>query len=379
MKLLREYIRELLLIEADEAETDERGYIIGADGKKYNPKGRNQWELPYQFENRTESADGLMGQITYFPDEDGTYNIKSPSSMPAKWDGVEGYVYHHAHGVPGFAHAVKYGGTVPGVEGVHTGQSAKKYSDAAAYDGAIVVVHPELFNRPDLYTWFTRPEWKDLYSAAVEKLSALGGGPGLIRKLQAFAIEARDPDSEWAKKLIDSGAVTSETLDKTVEAFIDNGNEFVGQAKAARKGAEMQGISYELFKYLGGYLERSHYSVAKGYTNETVLIEFLDLFKEYESAPKPSVEEESDAIAAGKELALKLGKGMFIVEFAKDFAKMWRKLNISSREEIKEFMRYARGNRDDGYPDLDDLLSNTSDGYTVPDEAYAALARLYYD
>lgn len=370
MRILREYIRELL---KESGEVDNRGYIIGSDGKKYNPKGRNQWEMPHHFEKRSM---GLKGQIRYFPDEDGTYNIKPPSPMPAEWNGFEGYVYHDAHGALGFAHAVKHGGTVPGVEGVHAGQSAKKHSDFD--DGSIVVVHPELWNSPNLYTWFTRPEWKELYKKALEKIKTYGGGASFIRKLQAFAIEARDPDSEWAKKLIDSGAVTSETLDKTVEAFIDNGNEFVGQAKAARKGAEMQGISYELFKYLGAYLERSHYSVAKGYADSPVLLEFLDLFKEYESAPKPSVEEESDAIAAGKELALKLGKGMFIVEFAKAFAKVWRALKISSREEIQEFMRYARGNREDGYPDLDDLLSNTSDGYAVPDEAYAALARMYY-
>lgn len=378
MKLLREYIRELLLRESDEAETDERGYIIGADGKKYNPKGRNQWELPYQFKKSSFSSSniGLRGQIRYFPDEDGTYNIKPPSPIPAKWDGFEGYVYHDAFGSLGSEGAVKYGGTVPGVEGLHAGQSAKEHSERD--DGSIVVVHPELWNNPTRYTWFTRPEGQALYAAAVEKLSALGEGPGLIRKLQAFAIEARDPDSEWAKKLIDSGALTPNTLDKTMELFIDNGNWFAKQAKSARKGAEMQGISFELFRWLGAYLENEYSSTSSGDSDQPVLLEFLDLFDEYEKAPKPSVEEESDAIAVGKDLAIKLGNGMHVVEFAKAFAKMWRKLRISSREEIKEFMRYARGNRDDGYPDLDDLLSNT-DGYTVPDEAYAALARLYYD
>ena len=371
MNLLREYIRELL---KESGEVDNRGYIIGADGKKYNPNGRNQWELPYQFKksNFGGFSSGLKGQIRYFPDEDGTYNIKPPSPMPAEYAGVEGYVYHAAHGTLGFENAVKHGGTVPGVEGVHAGQSAKKHSDSD--DGSIVVVHPELWNSPDLYTWFTRSEWKEIYKNALEKIKTYGGGASFIRKLQAFAVEARDPNSEWAKRLRDSGAVTSETLDKIVTPFIDNGNEFVKQAKAARKGAEMQGVSYELFKYLGAYLEQSHYSVARGYTDRPVLLEFLDLFEEYESAPKPPVEEESDAIAAGKELALKLGKGMFIVEFAKAFAKVWRDLKTSSREEIQEFVRYARGNREDGYPSVDDLLEYTD----VPDEAYAALARMYY-
>ena len=78
-------------------------------------------------------------------------------------------------------------------------------------------------------------------------------------------------------------------------------------------------------------------------------------------------------------MAFKLSDAMFIVEFAKDFAKMWRKLKVSPTEEIKAFVKYARGNRDDGYPSVESLLKSTSNGYTIPDEAYAALARMYYN
>jgi len=442
MKLLREYIRELLLIESDEVDAD--GYIKGEDGKFYNPQGRKQWELPYQFKNNRN-----LGRIRYYPDEDGTWNIKPPSPIPPKYDGVEGYVLHDAYGDTGYGNSIKYGANQTDAK-LHSGQSAEMHEYPE--DGSIVVAHPELWNNPSKSTWFADPDWVAYFNKAMQKIKGLskyGTGGALVRKLQAFAMEADDPRGDYAEKLVGteewdkskvyvkdiprhkfvknpnydhnrastgqfghweqtyegsdelvwpppeginhdralnaagvnthevSGAWKKKSKLGQVGALVDSGREFVKQASAARAGAKLQGMSYEMFVYIGGFLhkQRGYHKVS---LDAVPLLEFLDLFEEYQEAPKPAVEKEVDAVAAGKELAAKLGNGMFIVEFAKDFAKMWRKLKISPAEEIKAFLRYSRGNRDDGYPSVESLLKSTSNGYTIPDEAYAALARMYY-
>ena len=120
--------------------------------------------------------------------------------------------------------------------------------------------------------------------------------------------------------------------------------------------------------------------------NEVALLELLDMYEEYRSAPKPDLEDDAAATEAGKELAFQLAGSMYMPLFAKGFAKVWRKLKISPKEEIKAFSTYARGNSTDGYPKPRQLLKKHDettypDGiiYEIPDEAYAALARFYYD
>ena len=382
MNLLREYIRELLLIEADDAKTDERGYIIGADGKKYNPQGRKQWELPYQFKRRGSGPfeSGVLGQIRYYPEEDGTWNIKPPGPLPSQFAGVEGYVFHDAHGNTRYGNSVKHGGKVAGVN-LASGQSAEEHPSG---DGSIVVVHPELYQLLDHY-WYTTPEWVEYYKKALEKINTLGGDAFPFAKFQGFIAQAQDPNSEWAKKLKDLG-VEEGYIESYARAFYDPADEdWVKQASTARKGAEMQGISFALFKWLGAHLDwmKNYY---KKSVNEVALLELLDMYEEYRSAPKPDLEDDAAATEAGKELAFQLAGSMYMPLFAKGFAKVWRKLKISPKEEIKAFSTYARGNSTDGYPKPRQLLKKHDettypDGiiYEIPDEAYAALARYYYD
>ena len=373
MKLLREYIRELLLIESDEVDAD--GYIKGEDGKWYNPQGRKQWELPWQFKKGRN-----LGRIRYYPDEDGTWTIKPPSPIPSKYNGVEGYVLHAAYEKNG---DVKYGSKVAGVD-LHAGQSAEWWEYPK--DGSIVVVHPELYQRDDGYPWFTNPEWVAYYKKALEKIMTLGGNAFSFAKFQGFIVQAQDPNSEWAKRLSDLGVAEGHTLlERYGRALLDPGDEdWVEQAKAAREGAKLQGLSFELFKWLGAHLDwmKTYY---KKSISDLVLLELLDVYEESQSAPKPDLEDDATATKEGKELALKLADAMYMPVFAKGFAKIWRKLNISPREEIRAFSKYARGNRTDGYTQAHDLLRKHDETtypsgiiYEIPDEAYAALAREYY-
>jgi len=372
MKLLREYIRELLLIESDEVDAD--GYIKGEDGKFYNPQGRKQWELPYQFKR----VRGREGAIRYYPDEDGTWNIKPPSPIPPKYDGVEGYVLHAAYGQD-----IKYGSKVAGVN-LHAGQSAAWHEYPK--DGSILVVHPELYQRDDDRPWFTNPEWVAYYKKALEKIKALGGDASFLSKFQGFIVQAQDPNSEWAKKLSDLGVAEGHTLlERLGRGLLDPGDEdWVEQARVAREGAKLQGLSFELFKWLGAHINwmKNYY---KKSVSDSPLLELLDVYEEYQSSSKPPVENDADAAAAGKELALKLADAMYMPVFAKGFAKIWRKLEISPREEIRAFSKYARGNSTDGYTQAHDLLRKHDETtyppgiiYEIPDEAYAALAREYY-
>ena len=384
MKLLREYIRELLLEEEESMEEkiarDDEFYphtFAGPYRERYSNPGTKWWTVPGGY-NGGNHGDGV---VTYMPNEDGTYDIKPPSSMPAKWADIAGWVFHAAYGEVKYS-GMRFGRSPDGAEskGLHAGQAAAtnwkgmspRPSPADGPDRnfwSIDVLHPELWNDPS--EWFVKVrELIVRLEARLKELEGEHGGKALLKKLQKFAFKASSPDSEFNNTAY--GPYTTELM--------DNGKSEIMQSKAGRKAAEMQGLSYDVWAYLYGFLRWK-----RGKTPQAVdaFLEFLDDFEEHATGPGPDLSD-ADALVRGKEIVERLIDTFGVTKFAKIFAEVWRKLKISPREEISAFTRYSRGNREDGYPSLRDLLKKHDETtypdriiYEIPEEAYMALGRVY--
>ena len=385
MKLLREYIRELLLEKEESMEEiiarDDEFYphtFGGPHRERYSKPGTKWWTVPGGYYGGNH-GDGL---VTYMPNEDGTYDIKPPSSMPAKWADIAGWVFHAAYGEVKYS-GIRFGQSPDGAEskGLHAGQDADpswtgRGSKGSPADGpdrnfwSINVLHPELWNDPS--AWFVKA--RDVIvrlEARLKELEGEHGGKALIKNLQKFAFKASSPDSEFNNTVY--GPYTT--------SLMGNGKSEIMQSKPGRIAAEMQGLSYDVWAYLYGFLrwQRDEGRATSG----AAFLEFLDGFEEYASGPGPDLSD-ADALERGKKIAEKLIDTFGVTKFAKIFAGVWRKLKISPREEISAFTRYSRGNRDDGYPTTQELLKKHDettypDGiiYEIPEEAYMALGRVY--
>ena len=386
MKLLREYIRALLLEEEESMEKkiarDDEWYgphtFGGPHRERYSKPGTKWWTIPGGFYGGNH-GDGL---VTYMPNEDGTYDIKPPSDMPAKWADIAGWVYHDAYGEVKYS-GIRFGQSPDGAEskGLHAGQDASTNWKGRGQEGSpaddrsvwkfwsINVLHPELWNDPS--AWFVKVrELIVRLEARLKELEGEHGGKALLKKLQKFAFKASSPDSEFNNAAY--GPYTTELM--------DNGKSEIMQSKPGRKAAEMQGLSYDVWAYLYGFLRWKRDKTPQA---ADAFLEFLDDFEEHATRPGPDLSD-ADALVRGKEIVKRLIDEFGVTKFAKIFAEVWRKLKISPREEISAFTRYSRGNRDDGTPTAQELLKKHDETtypsgiiYEIPDEAYMALAREY--